>query len=218
MAGGLVIKDSDDLKTINRRMGRCVGPWSSMSLAMNSLLQPCPRAQAAAAPDKSNKGDTRTTWQPDAKLEKPGGEKGDAKGKGKVKGKTSGKTTFVLEGQCNGKMEKICLRFQLADGCIFGDNCTCLHVCGMPRKDGKPCMGKHSAAQHRETLIETDRAKAAAGFGRSGHQAQPQQSWARTGVAWACSFVRRRWHDAGVDKSLSAAMARRVFRGWHWIP
>ena len=40
-------------------------------------------------------------------------EKGDAKGKGKVKGKTSGKTTFVLEGQCNSKMEKICLRFSV---------------------------------------------------------------------------------------------------------
>ncbi|CAE7774329.1 unnamed protein product [Symbiodinium sp. CCMP2592] len=82
----------------------------------------------------------------------PGG-KGKQKGGGKGRGANGGQTgqsgaKWITKFEDKGKTRLLCRDYSSAKGCSFTD-CKFEHLCPVPRPDGRPCLGKHPAHQHK---------------------------------------------------------------------
>ena len=84
------------------------------------------------------------------------GGKGKNKGEGKGKHSSGGQgiqsstggAKWVTKFEDKGKTRFLCRDFSSQKGCSFPD-CKFEHLCPVPRPDGRPCLGKHPAYQHK---------------------------------------------------------------------
>ena len=85
---------------------------------------------------------------------RPLGAKGKAKGGGKGRPSSSsaqqstGGAKWITKFEDKGKTRLLCRDYSSAKGCSFPD-CKFEHLCPVPRPDGRPCLGKHPAYQHK---------------------------------------------------------------------
>ena len=81
-----------------------------------------------------------------------GKNKGDGKGKHSSSGQgaqsSPGGSKWVTKFEDKGKTRYLCRDFSSQKGCSFPD-CKFEHLCPVPRPDGRPCLGKHPAYQHK---------------------------------------------------------------------
>ena len=81
-----------------------------------------------------------------------GKHKGDGKGKHSSCGlgnqSSTGGAKWVTKFEDKGKTRFLCRDFSSQKGCSFPD-CNFEHLCPVPRPDGRPCLGKHPAFQHK---------------------------------------------------------------------
>ena len=82
------------------------------------------------------------------------GAKGKAKGGGKGRPSSSsaqqstGGAKWITKFEDKGKTRLLCRDYSSAKGCSFPE-CKFEHLCPVPRPDGRPCLGKHPAYQHK---------------------------------------------------------------------
>ena len=101
------------------------------------------------------RGDMSAMLQPRAAVSKfrPEGRKGDGKKGRPPQESSSGKggkgQRWVLSYQDkSGARKNLCRGYSSRDGCKFA-NCRFEHLCPVPGADGRPCLGKHPAYEHK---------------------------------------------------------------------
>ena len=101
------------------------------------------------------RGDMSAMLQPRAAVSKfrPEGRKGDGKKGRPPRESSSGKggkgQRWVLSYQDkSGARKNLCRGYSSREGCKF-ENCRFEHLCPVPGADGRPCLGKHPAYEHK---------------------------------------------------------------------